>query len=171
MAPDTANRFVRHSFRLLTHGWDSQWRELKVWSATARVLARKSRAYRFISGWARPASAGPGSREPSRVASRPSGFDPSRKSCGVPRRGHSGKGPAAMKYAGVAITAPFPGTLLTGLVAALGPACRLRRRYAHAPAGAISRRRCAPWRTPDQGLRSGQIAQQAESKSAGSVFP
>ena len=42
--------------------------------------------------------------------------------------GHSGKGPAVMEYAGVAITAPFPGTLLTGLVAALGPACRLRRR-------------------------------------------
>jgi hypothetical protein len=42
-----------------------------------------------------------------------------------------------MKYAGVAITAPFTGALLTGLVAALGPACRLRRRYAHAPAGAI----------------------------------
>lgn len=32
--------------------------------------------------------------EPSRFASRPSGFDPSRKSCGAPRRGHSGKGPA-----------------------------------------------------------------------------
>ena len=29
--PDTANRFVRHSFRPLTHGWDSQRRELKVW--------------------------------------------------------------------------------------------------------------------------------------------
>jgi len=48
-----------------------------------------------------------------------------------------------MKCAGVAITAPVPGALLTGLVAALGPACRLRRRYAHAPAGAISGRRCA----------------------------
>jgi len=49
-----------------------------------------------------------------------------------------------MKYAGVAITAPFPGALLTGLVAALGPACRLRRRYAHAPAGAIFRWGDAP---------------------------
>jgi hypothetical protein len=49
-----------------------------------------------------------------------------------------------MEYAGVAITAPVPGAFLTGLVAALGPACRLRRRYAHAPAGAVSRRRCAP---------------------------
>lgn len=49
-----------------------------------------------------------------------------------------------MEYAGVAITAPFPGTLLTGLVAALGPACRLRRRYAHAPAGAIFRWGDAP---------------------------
>ena len=87
---------------------------------------------------ARPASAGPGSREPSRAAPRPCGFDPSRKDYGAPRRGHAGKGPAVMKYAGVAITAPFPGALLTGLVAALGPACRLRRRYAHAPAGAIS---------------------------------
>jgi hypothetical protein len=85
------------------------------------------------------ASRGPSTYEPSRAASRPCGFDPSRKSCGVPRRGHSGKGPAVMKYAGVAITAPFPGALLTGLVAALGPACRLRRRYAHAPAGAIFR--------------------------------
>jgi hypothetical protein len=27
----TANRFVRHSFRPITHGWDSQRRELKVW--------------------------------------------------------------------------------------------------------------------------------------------
>jgi len=43
-----------------------------------------------------------------------------------------------MEHAGVAVTAPVPGALLTGLVAALGPACRLRRRYAHAPAGAIS---------------------------------
>jgi len=42
--PDTANHFVRHSFRLLTHGWDSQWQELKVWSATARKPARKSKA-------------------------------------------------------------------------------------------------------------------------------
>ena len=63
---------------------------------------------------------------------------PRAKSYGAPRRGHSGKGPAVMEYAGVAITAPVPGALLTGLVAALGPACRLRRRYAHAPAGAIS---------------------------------
>jgi hypothetical protein len=31
----TANRFVRHSFRLLAHGWDSQWRELRVWRDTA----------------------------------------------------------------------------------------------------------------------------------------
>jgi hypothetical protein len=38
IAPDTANRFVRDSFRLLTHGWDSQWRELKVWRDTAREL-------------------------------------------------------------------------------------------------------------------------------------
>ena len=35
---------LRHSFRLLAHGWDSQWRELKVWSATAREPARKSEA-------------------------------------------------------------------------------------------------------------------------------
>src|SRR5580704_18103049 len=96
---------------------------------------------------------------------------PRAKDYGAPRRGHSGKGPAVMEHAGVAITAPVPGALLTGLVAALGPACRLRRRYAHAPAGAISRRRCAPWRTPDQGLRPRQIAQEAESKSAGWVFP
>ena len=73
-------------------------------------------------------SAASGSCEPSRFASRPSGFDPSRKSCRAPRRGHSGKVPAVMRHAGVAITAPFPGALLTGLVAALGPACRLRRR-------------------------------------------
>ncbi|MET3997690.1 hypothetical protein ABIB94_009208 [Bradyrhizobium sp. JR7.2] len=64
---------------------------------------------------------------------------PRAKGYRAPRRGHSGKGPAVMKYAGVAITAPFPGALLTGLVAALGPACRLRRRYAHAPAGTIFR--------------------------------
>jgi len=66
--------------------------------------------------------------------------------------------------AAIVITAPFPGALLTGLVAALGPACRLRRRYAHAPAGAISLGAMRPWRTPDQacGLR-----QEAESKSAG----
>jgi hypothetical protein len=37
--PDTANRFVRDSFRLLTHGWDSQWREIKVWSVTALELS------------------------------------------------------------------------------------------------------------------------------------
>ncbi|WP_219340697.1 hypothetical protein, partial [Escherichia fergusonii] len=42
MAPDTANRFLRHSFRLLAHGWDSQWRELKVCCDTAREPARKS---------------------------------------------------------------------------------------------------------------------------------
>lgn len=83
------------------------------------------------------ASRGLSTYEPSRVASRPFGFDPSRKDHGAPRRGHSEKGPAGMKYAGVVITAPFPGALLTGLVAALGPACRLRRRNAHAPAGAI----------------------------------
>jgi hypothetical protein len=28
MAPDTANRFVRHSFQLLAHGWDSQTGQL-----------------------------------------------------------------------------------------------------------------------------------------------
>jgi hypothetical protein len=89
--------------------------------------------------WARPLAADRALVLPSRKASRPSGFDPARKDYGAPRRGHSGKGPAVMEHAGVAITAPFPGALLTGLVAALGPACRLRRRYAHAPAGAIFR--------------------------------
>jgi len=93
----------------------------------------------FSSVSARAADAAPGSCEPSRMASRPSGFDPSRKDYGASRRGHSGKGPAVIEHAGVAITAPVPGTLLTGLVAALGPACRLRRRYAHAPAGPIFR--------------------------------
>ncbi|MET4800299.1 hypothetical protein [Bradyrhizobium sp. LB11.1] len=39
ITPDTANRFVRRSFRLLTHGWDSQSRELKIWSDTARELS------------------------------------------------------------------------------------------------------------------------------------
>jgi hypothetical protein len=109
--------------------------------------ARKSEYPEFESSLlllARAAAAAPGSREPSRAASRPCGFDPSRQSYGVPRRGHAGKGPAVIEHAGVAITAPVPGALLTGLVAALGPACRLRRRYAHAPAGAISLRRCAP---------------------------
>jgi hypothetical protein len=50
---------------------------------------------------------------------------PRAKTYGAPRRGDSGKGPAVMKYAGIVMTAPFPGALLTGLVAALGPACRL----------------------------------------------
>lgn len=58
-----------------------------------------------------------------------------------------------MKYAGVAITAPFPGARFTGLVAALGPACRLRRRYAHAPAGAIFRLGDAPLAHAWSGLR------------------
>src|SRR5258708_38705971 len=42
------------------------------------------------------------------------------------------KGPAVMEHAGAALTAPVPGALLPSLVSALVPACRLRRRYAHA---------------------------------------
>ncbi|MGY4299868.1 hypothetical protein ACVWXN_007963 [Bradyrhizobium sp. i1.4.4] len=62
-----------------------------------RIYARKSRSadfnlWRSCSARARAAFAAPGSHEPSRVASRPSGFDPSRNSCGAPRRGHSEKG-------------------------------------------------------------------------------
>jgi hypothetical protein len=74
----TANRFLNHSFRLLTHGWDSQWRELEVWfeSLTRRHPVPELSLAGFV--WARAASAAPGSREPSRKASRPSGFDPSR---------------------------------------------------------------------------------------------
>ena len=55
-----------------------------------------------------------------------------------------------MKYAGVAITAPFPGALLTGLVAALGPACRLRLTLLRVPFSVEAMR---PWRTPGRGLR------------------
>ncbi len=121
-------------FRLLTHGWDSQWRELKVWRVIARELSATGYA---LGGWppdrgicqrdlasaggeewkkrysdasdhnlgradrrsrgnlqglhprsscpfVRPARAGPGSREPSRGASRPCGFDPSRKRTSCP---------------------------------------------------------------------------------------
>ena len=116
-------------------------RSLGVGSSQGHDHTRKSeyaelKASLFL--LARAAAAAPGSREPSRAASRPCGFDPSGKDYGAPRREHSGKGPAVIEHAGVAITAPVPGALLTGLVAALGPACRLWRRYAHAPAGAIS---------------------------------
>jgi hypothetical protein len=39
ITPDTANLYVRHSFPLLTQCWDSQRRELKLWSAiSAREL-------------------------------------------------------------------------------------------------------------------------------------
>jgi hypothetical protein len=62
------------------------------------------------------ASRGPSTYGPSRAASRSYGFDPSRKGYGAPRREHSGKGPAVMEYAGIAITAPVPGALLTGLL-------------------------------------------------------
>jgi hypothetical protein len=62
----------------ITHGWDSQRRELKVWfeSLTRRHPVPELSLAGFV--WARAASAAPGSREPSRKASRPSGFDPSR---------------------------------------------------------------------------------------------
>src|SRR5207237_9408003 len=75
-----------------------------------------------------------------------------------------------MEYAGVAITALVPSALLTGLVAALGPACRLRRRYAHAPAGASSRRRCAPGARLIRACGLGRIAQEAESKVQAGFF-
>src|ERR1700743_165134 len=47
--------------------------------------------------------------------------------------------------------------LLTGLGAALGPACRLRRRYAHAPAGAISVAAMRPLRTPESTFEARRI--------------
>jgi len=78
--------------------------------------------------WARAAS--PHRALVNRAASRlgRSGFDPSRRNCGAPRRGHSGKGLAF----GDRYHCPCPGVpLLTGLVTALGPACPSGR-YAHA---------------------------------------
>ena len=93
---------------------------------------------------ANPCKSGPSTYEPSRVASRP--CDPSRQRFGLLAGGTRERGsPVA-----IAITAPFPGALLTGLVAALGPAWRLRRRYAHAPAGCHFSEAMRPWRTPDR---------------------
>jgi len=51
-----ANGFLRHSFRLLAHGWDSQWRELKVWSDTARELSASGYALE-VNGKLKAASA------------------------------------------------------------------------------------------------------------------
>lgn len=73
---------------------------------------------------ARAAVATASSREPSRVASRPFGFDPSRKHIYVSLAGGTrSRAPPAL-HAGVAITVPHSGALLTGLATALGPGSR-----------------------------------------------
>jgi hypothetical protein len=66
------------------------------------------------------ASRGPSTYEPSRAASRPSGFDPSRRiTCRSPEA--LARGP---RRAAVAITVPRSGAFLTGLATAVGPASR-----------------------------------------------
>jgi hypothetical protein len=74
-----------------------------------------------------------------------------------------------MKYAGVAITVPFPGAILTGLVATLGPACAsgvamltlLRVPFLEGDARGARRIRACGHRADDT---------EAQSKSAGRVF-
>lgn len=88
----------------------------------------------FVLNGARAAIAAAGSREPSRVASRPSGFDPSRKHIYIHIHnvslagGTRSRAPPALR-AGAAHTVPRSGALLTGLATALGPGSR---RYASA---------------------------------------
>ena len=72
------------------------------------------------------AGCGTGSRAPSRKASRPSGFDPSRDH-GVARRRHSPSGPAVISFRR-RYHCPSAGAFLTGLATAVGPASRRVRR-------------------------------------------
>ncbi|MGY4421956.1 hypothetical protein ACVWY2_004405 [Bradyrhizobium sp. JR6.1] len=90
--------------------------------------------------------AAPGSCEPSRVASRPSGLDPSRKHITITRAiyrniynvslagGTRPRAPPSL-HAGVAITVPRWGALLTGLATAVasGPAVIACPRRYHCP--------------------------------------
>src|SRR4051794_36351755 len=68
------------------------------------------------------AGRGPGSRAPSRKASRPSGFDPSRDHESARRR-HSPSGPAVISFRR-RYHCPSAGAFLTGLATAVGPASR-----------------------------------------------
>jgi hypothetical protein len=73
--------------------------------------------------WARAAMAAAGTREPSRVASRPSGFDPSRRNS-VSLAGGTRSRASPSLHIDVAVTVPRSGALLTGLATAVGAASR-----------------------------------------------
>ena len=88
---------------------------------------------------ARAASAASGSREPSRFASRPRGVDPSRKDYRSSSPGALGKGARLRRSLSLPLSRV---PLLTGLVAALGPACPFGSLCSRSP-GAISAGRCA----------------------------
>ena len=91
-----------------------------------RSMGREESAYGQPSALGASAGRGPGSRAPSRKASRPSGFDPS---CDH----ESLAGDTRLRvppsfHSGVAITVPSAGAFLTGLATAVGPAsCRSSR--------------------------------------------
>lgn len=82
--------------------------------------------------------------EPSRFASRPSGFDPSRKSCGAPRRGTRKRGPPAA----IAITAPFPGATIEPVSSLHSDPRAPLGRYAHALRVPFPVEAMRSWRTP-----------------------
>ena len=112
------------------------------------MRARKSRSLLDLassSACARAAFAASGSREPSRFASRPSGFDPSRKGLqellagGTRERGS----PAA-----IAITAPFPGAAIEPVSSLHSDPRAPSGRYAHALRVPFSVEAMRPWRTP-----------------------
>jgi hypothetical protein len=82
--------------------------------------------------------AAPGSRKPSRVASRAIRLRSLAQNNNVSLAGGTRSRPSPSLHAGVAITVPRSGALLTGLATAVGPASRRvpRRRYADALAAA-----------------------------------